>query len=321
MMLRFIAFILLTTASLGGVPASAADPVFPLGSPIGFVPPPGFVASKRFPGFEHPDTKASMVVAMLPAEAYGKLEESIAPEALKKQGVTEEKRETLTLGGGKALLVTASEQDREKGQKIRKLMFLGQLKEGVAMVAVMVPEAALKTISDDVIRTSLATIAVRQSIPMDEQMALMPFKLNDLSGLRPVRVLGNTAVVLTYGDKQSATPNEQPFFVVAIRLGGPEQTPDRENFARNLFRDLGDVKDVRNVSGEMLRLGGGALATYELQAEAKEAFTDTPMKVVQWVRFGSGSFIRMVGVARADQWTTAFPHFRAVRDGVAPHED
>jgi hypothetical protein len=81
------------------------------------------------------------------------------------------------------------------------------------------------------------------------------------------------------------------------------------------------VKDVHIISGEMLRLGGGALATHEFQAEAKEAFTDTPMKLVQWVRFGSGSFIRMVGVARADQWTTAFPHFRAVRDGVAPHED
>jgi hypothetical protein len=321
MMLRFIAFILLATAFLGGVPASAADPVFPLGSLVGFVPPPGFVASKRFPGFEHPDAKASILVAMLPVEAYGKLEESIATEALKKQGVTEEKRETLTLASGKAVLVTASEQDKEKGQKIRKLMFLGQLKEGVAMVAVMVPEAALKAVPDDVIRASLATIAVRQSIPMDEQLALMPFKLNDLSGLRPVRVLGNTAVVLTYGDKPSATPNDQPFFVVAIRPGGPEQAPDRENFARNLFRDLGDVKDVHIVSGDMLRLGGGALATHELQAEAKEAFTDAPMKVVQWVRFGSGSFIRMVGVARADQWTTAFPHFRAVRDGIAPQEN
>jgi hypothetical protein len=321
MMLRFIAFFLLSTVSLGGVPASAADPVFPLGSRMGFVPPPGFVASKRFPGFEHPDSKASMVVATLPAEAYSKLEESISAEALKKQGITEEKRETLTLAGGKALLVTASEQDKEKGQKIRKWMLLGQLKEGVAMVAVMVPETALKAFPDNVIRSALETIAVRPSIPVDEQMALMPFKLNDLSGLRPVKVLGNTAVVLTYGDKDPATPNDQPFFAVAIGQGGPEQTPDRENFARNLFTNLGDVKEVHIVSGDMLRLGGGTLATHELQAEAKEAFTNAPMKVVQWIRFGSGSFIRMVGVARADQWATAFPHFRAVRDGVAPHED
>jgi hypothetical protein len=81
---------------------------------------------------------------------------------------------------------------------------------------------------------------------------------------------------------------------------------------------LGDVKDLRIISGDMLRLGGGNFPTYELQAEGKEAFSDTPMKLVQWVRFGAGTHIRMVGVARADQWSVAFPHFRAVRDGIAP---
>src|SRR6516162_10962746 len=70
MMLRFIAFFLLLAVSLGAGPASAADPVFPLGSRMGFVPPPGFVASKRFPGFENPDTRSSIVMAILPPQAY-----------------------------------------------------------------------------------------------------------------------------------------------------------------------------------------------------------------------------------------------------------
>jgi hypothetical protein len=61
MILRFIAFFLLLTVSLGPVPASAADPVFPVGSRMGFVPPPGFVASKRFPGFENPDSRSSIL--------------------------------------------------------------------------------------------------------------------------------------------------------------------------------------------------------------------------------------------------------------------
>src|SRR6516165_6990652 len=105
MMLRFIAFLLLFNLSLGALPASAADPVFPLGSRMGFVPPAGFVASKRFPGFEHPDTKSTMVLATGPSQAYGELEQQISPEALKTQGVTEEKRETLTLANanGKGL--------------------------------------------------------------------------------------------------------------------------------------------------------------------------------------------------------------------------
>jgi hypothetical protein len=320
MMLRFIAFFLLFTVSAGGLPASAADPVYPLGSRLGFVPPTGFVASKRFPGFEHPDTKSSMVLATLPSQAYADLEKSISPETLKAQGVVEEKRDNLTLANGKAMLVVGTDADKERG-KIRKWMLLGQLPEGVALVAVVVPESAFKTFTDDVIRTSLKSLTVRASIPMEEQLSLMPFKLNDMSGLHAVRVLGNSGVILTYGEKPSAQPADQPFFAVQIGQGGPEQTPDRDNFARTLFTNLGEMKDVHIVSGDMLRLGGGTLATHELQAEAKEAFTNTPMKLVQWVRFGNGSFIRMLGIARSDQWAAAFPHFRAVRDGIAPHED
>ena len=318
MMLRFIAFFLLFTVSLGRVPASAADPVFPLGSRMGFVPPPGFVASKRFPGFENPDSRSSIVVATLPPQAYAELEASIATDALKKQGITEDKRETLTLANGKALFVAGTEE--ENGQKFRKWMLLGQLQEGVALVAVLVPETALKAYSDDVIRASLSTLTIRAAVPLDEQIALIPFKLNELSGLRPVRVLGSTGVLLTDATLETPAPSNQPVFAVMIGQGGPEQAADRANFARNLFTGLGDVKDVRIISGDMLRLGGGNLTTHELQAEAKEAFTDTPVKLVQWVRFGSGTFIRMIGIARADQWPTAFPHFRAVRDGVALRE-
>jgi hypothetical protein len=322
-MLRFIAFFLLFSLSLGDLPASAADPVYPLGSRMGFVPPAGFIPSKRFPGFEHPDTNSTMVLATLPSERYGELEASISSESLKKQGVTEEKRETLTLAHGKALLVTGSEQDKE-GKKLRKWMFLGQVPEGVALVAVLVPEPGLKTFSDAMIRTSLTSLTIRPSVPMAELVSLMPFKLNDMSGLKPVRLLGNTGLMLTLGDKDVAMPTDQPFFAVMIGEGGPEQAPDRANFARNLFSSVGDVKDVHILSGDMLKLGGGALATHEIQAEAKEAFSDTPMKLVQWVRFSAGeprTFIRMLGIARADQWTAAFPHFRAVRDGVGPQDN
>ena len=140
MILRVVAFFVLFAASFGSAPASAAEPVFPLGSRMGFVPPPGFEISKRFPGFENSETRSSMVVAMLPQQAYAELEASMTTEALKKQGITEEKRQTLTLANGKALLVSGSEQ--ENGQKFRKWMLLGQLPEGSALVAVLVPESA-----------------------------------------------------------------------------------------------------------------------------------------------------------------------------------
>ncbi len=38
--------------------------------------------------------------------------------------------------------------------------------------------------------------------------------------------------------------------------------------------------------------------------------------MVQWVRFGSGGFLRIIGVAPKEQWDTLFPRFRAVRDAI-----
>jgi hypothetical protein len=318
MMCRSMVFFALFAAALAAPRAYAADPVFPTGSLLGLVPPPGFAVSKRFPGFENADTAASIMVFALPTQAFAEVESTMTPDAVKQHGIAEDKREILTLPNGRALLVAGMEDDN--GRKVRRWMFLGLIPEGTALAAVAVPDAGRTTYSDEVIRASLLTLAVRATVPMEEQLSLVPFKLTELSGLRPVRVLGNNGVFLTGGPKDEPNPGEQPVFVVSIAPGGPEQADGRANFARNMFTGLGDFKDVRILSGDMLRLGGGQAPTHELQAEAKDGKTDAAMKLVQWVRFGPGFIVRMVGVARADQWTKAFTQFRAVRDGVASRE-
>jgi hypothetical protein len=318
MILRTFAFIVFLAAGLAGLPARAAEPVYPTGSLVGFVPPPGFTASKRFPGFENSDNGASIVLLSLPPQAYPDIEKSMTVEAFKAQGITEEKRENVALPGGKGVLVIGSEQ--ENGQKFRKWMFLGSVPAAIAIAAVRVPDTALKSYPDDVIKASLLTMTARASVPIEEQLSLVPFQLREMSGLRPVRVMGGQGIFLTDGPKDAPEVAEQPVFVVSIGQGGPEQTEERANFARNMFTGLADFKDIRIVSGDMLRLGGGSMPTHELQAEAKDAKTDTPMKLVQWVRFGSGAYVRMIGIARGDAWSKDFPRFRAIRDGVSPRE-
>jgi hypothetical protein len=299
-------------------PARAADPVFPAGSHIGFVPPPGFVASKRFPGFENAAAGSSMILITLPPEAFAEAQTTLTADALKQHGVAEVSRETLMLPNGRALLVIGTET--ESGQKFRRWMFLALLPEATALATVSVPEPQLAAYSNEVIKASLMTIAARDLVPIEELLSLVPFRLDELAGLRPIRVLGSGGVVLTAGPTDAANLAEQPMFVVSIAAGGPEQAEARANYARNLFTGLGDFKDLRIVSTDMLRLGGGVSPTHELQAEANDVKTNKPVKLVQWVRFGSGVVIRMVGVARADQWTGAFTQFRAVRDGVALRE-
>jgi hypothetical protein len=37
---------------------------------------------------------------------------------------------------------------------------------------------------------------------------------------------------------------------------------------------------------------------------------------VQWLRFGTGGYMQMIGVARAQDWPDVFTRIRAVRDGI-----
>jgi hypothetical protein len=57
---------------------------------------------------------------------------------------------------------------------------------------------------------------------------------------------------------------------------------------------------------------------HQIFASAKDPTTATPLMVVQWLRFGGGAYLQLVGVARADAWKDAYPRFRTVRDGIEP---
>jgi hypothetical protein len=96
--------------------------------------------------------------------------------------------------------------------------------------------------------------------------------------------------------------------------GGPTEAADRDNFARVTFGQIGGIKDVHIQDAERLRIG--SQAGYETLAKAKEARTDADIMVVQWLRFGSGGFIQMIGIAPVDMWPAAFTRLRAVRDSV-----
>ena len=304
----------LAVVSLLGAPAVAADPSFPLGSRIGLVAPGAMMPSKTLRGFEDRDTMASMLVLELPPQAYAEVEKQMSPAALTSQGMTDEKRETVTLKSGTALLIVG--QQVADNKKVRKWILLASTPEASALIAAQVPEDATAKYPDADMRAALLSMTVRPSVPMDEQLQLIPITLTDLSGMHAFRVIPNNAVFLTDGPKDLMEATEQPVLVISVAPGGPEQSADRENFARNLFTGLTDFKDAHITGRDLLRLDNQQ--TYEIQAEAKDAKTDTPMKLVQWVRFGGGAFIRFVGVARADTWSEAFTKFRAVRDGVKP---
>ncbi len=304
----------LASVAWTAAPSRAADAVFPLASHVGLVVPATMSPSQKFRGFEDRSASASILILEIPAQAYAGVEKQLSTEALKKDGLIEEKRENVTLKGAKGLLLAGTQQTDNK--KYRKWLLLASWPEGASLISFQVPDENKSKYPEANVRAALLSVTLRPVVPVDEQLALLPIRFDDLAGMRPFRVLGNTSVFLTEGATDPKEPAAQPLLIVSVGAGGPEDASDRANFSRQLFAGLSDFKDVHVVGTDVLRLDN--LQTYEIQAEASDPKSDAPMKLVQWVRFGNGAFIRFVGIARSDAWAEAYPKFRAVRDGTKP---
>jgi hypothetical protein len=299
------------------MPARAADPVFPAGSRVGLVPPPDMVASDVFDGFTDPNKEAVIVIAVLPAAAYAQIDKTLDLDALKKQGVNLEKREPMQLGFGKGFLLVGR-QTTAKG-RFRKWLLAASATDFTALVTVQVPEQDA-TYTDRVIRAALATVSVRAKVPEAEELGLLPFSVGDMAGFHIDNFVRGRALVLRDAlsaddaAKEAGAGSLDARLIIAAVPGGPAEPDDRANFARLVFNEISGVRNINVTVSEPLRIHGQS--GYQTMAEAKDARTGADVMVVQWLRFGGGGYLQMIGMGRAETWTSVLARLRTVRDSV-----
>jgi len=291
--------------------AHAADPIFPVGSRVGLVPPAGMVVSKGFLGFEDVAKDSAMLIAAQPPAAFPEIEKSLATDELNKNGITVDNREAIKFDFGKGTLVIGKQTAGKT--RYRKWLLNVQTNDLTALVNVQVPEQET-AYSDQTIRASLATLAVRASIPDAEKLSLLPFTLDDLAGFHVENVLPGRAVMLIDTPDGVPTNNFDVRMFVAAFDGGPTENDDHAQFARMTFGQIVGIKDVQITMSEPLRIGGGS--GFQTTAQAKDVKTGADIMVAQWLRFGTGGFMQMIGMAKADGWPAALTRLRAVRDGI-----
>lgn len=298
--------ILLAAAAL----PAAAQTRYPPGLRVGLTVPGDLKPSSRFSGFEDEDRKVAIAILDMPVAALEGLERSAYADA---QGKVENlKREAFPFENGIAVLVSGIAS--ENGAKVHKWFLVassatGPVRDLATLVSVEVPEAALSVYSDAVIRDALRSVTFRPA-PIQEQLSLLPFRINDIAGFRVMQVLPG-GVIMIDGVEDDIT--SRPYVIVAIGRGNPEPA-DRGRFAADLLSQA-PLRNLQMQSSEALRISNGA--GHEIRAQA-ESVNGRKVQLVQWVRFGGSGFLRIIGVANNDQWETMFNRFRAVRDGIEP---
>lgn len=294
--------------------ARAADPIFPPASRVGIVPPENFVPSTTFPGFQHNDKQAQIVIGELPGYAYDNLDKEITAEIERNPATP--RRQGIALKDGSRGFVLKGMQSSPQGE-VMKWTLVATGHDVTALVTALIPEVLKDVATEAVILESFSTLAIRASVPVEEQLSVLPFSMRDLGGFRIVRVQPGMAAMLTDGPDNMLEAASQPLLLVSLaRADNAPELPQRDGFARRLFGDTPGLKDMRVLRSEPLRIANQQ--GHELLIEAKDAKTGVDLSAVQWLRFGTGTLMRIVGISRKDSWDATYRRFRQVRDGLGP---
>jgi hypothetical protein len=313
--IRFLSAIALLVAGLSLVhglvigPAFAADPVFAPGTRVGLTPLVGLVPAKAFAGFETADHGVKVLVTELPAEAYGEVSKAFKSDPTGTAGIHPS---TIETAAGTAYYTTENAMSGTVSVRRYSMIIPGGAFSGY--IAVEVPENVTKIYTDDAVRQMFASAVVRQEVPIQETLGQLPFKVGDTADFKNVHLLPVGAAVIL-SDGEASTGLEQAAFMIVGLIGSaPAQPEDRDRFAQELARTIPGIREAKLTVSEPIRIDSSP--GYETRLDGVSGKDNTPVTVVQWLRFGAPAVMRIIGIAPRDQWEKAFPRFRAVRDGI-----
>lgn len=305
--LRLLAFGL---ACLAATASLAAEAVFPPGSRIGIVPPKDMELSKRFSGFEGPGAAAITFVEM-PAEASPDILAGLTPETLAAEGVVLKNRETVQVAGSDATLVTGELPGQ--GGALRKWILVASDPTLTAVVIAQAAETA-GALSEADMRGALTSVALRPPLPIEDQVAALPFRLGERAGFRPVRTTGGNSLLLTDGASDVIRNMEQPIIILAQSTAPGPSVEQRDAFAKSALAANGMLKEFAVERSQGFRQNGADW--HEIVARATDAASGEPVVVMQTIRFGQGNLLRMVGITRLAAREAMLPRFRSLIDAV-----
>ncbi|GJE28374.1 hypothetical protein [Methylobacterium organophilum] len=309
-----LALLAVLSAPLAPAGLRAEEVIYPSSSRFGLEPPADMIASKRFLGFERPEGGATVQIVELAPSAFAEMVQTFTDENLRGQGFNVEKRERLKVSGDADALLFTGDQPANEAQgtpAIRKWILL----VGAADVTgVFVVQLAPGAETEEAIRAMLTGVKIRPPLSLEQQVEVLPFRITDLAGFHPVRVLAGNSVLLTKGPKDQLMNLDQPILVLAQAVQQPPAQEQRDGFARAALYSNQTMKDFFIERSQSYRSNG--VDWHEIVARATDVPSNSPVVVSQTIRFNPDGYVRAVGIARAEQRAEALPLFRQVVDSV-----
>ena len=160
------------------------------------------------------------------------------------------------------------------------------------------------------IRTALLSASLAAAAPSDPFEGLL-FRITPTQALKIADRVSNMLILTESGKMGTLGPGE-PVYIVGSSIS-PSVIGDLKAFSEARARKTEQIQDLENLSGREITLGG--LAAYELQADAKDVKSGTPIRLYQVIaRSDAGGYFIVQGLVGTDRAAGMLPEFRRVTE-------
>jgi hypothetical protein len=275
------------------------------GTSVRMEPPPGFVPSQRFSGFEHAEAQASIQVNVV-SGPLSEARKGMTKEGLQKRGMTLVASKTQTVNGMSALVLHV-EQSAEGVAYEKWLVVAGDEKTTVLLVATT-PKDADETFRA-AMRATLLGATWDPRAPTDPWEGL-PFRLTPAAPLTQVQRMGGNLSLTEPGRPKRATAGD-PLYIVGVSVS-PVDLTDLAAFAERRIAQTTGIRDAENLKARDVKVAG--LDAREIVADARDTDSKAALLLYQVVvPDGKGYWIvqGIVAAEKSEEWLARFRQITA----------
>jgi hypothetical protein len=275
------------------------------GTSVALAPPPGFILSVRFPGFEHEELQASIMVTEI-AGPFDELTRGMTPPGLASRGMTLISSATPQVPGKHALLLHVAQSSG--GTAYLKWMLVFGDSNASAMIVATFPKSAEAALSETMKGAVLSAVPTATA-PVDHFEGLS-FRVSPTPVFKIAGRMSNMLLLNEAGTMAPQEPNAA-IFVVGNSLG-PVPGNDLRAFAEARARQTRQLKSL-----QILRQGPitiDAIAGHELVAQGTDVATGIMVTLYQVLLPDGGGYVLMQGMVASGRAAELLPEFRRVSE-------
>jgi hypothetical protein len=281
-----------------------AQPIRVTGTSVALAPPPGFVPSSRFPGFERADLQSSIMVTEIPGPVAD-VSRGMTPAGLATRGMALISSTRQLVDGRHALLLNVSQT--AGGMTVHKWMIVS----GDTTTTVMIVGTFPKELEPEIggpMRDSLLTARWAAAAAPPDHFEGLSFRVSPTKSLKIAGRMSNM-LMLTESGQMGPQGSTAGLLVVGTSLASVDIS-DLKAFAVTRASQTKQLTGIR--VSEQGTTTIGSEAAYELVAEGTDIATGRPVTLYQVVVPDPQGYVLMQGMVASTRAAAMVPEFRKV---------